>query len=55
MTGSSIKAAALSAAYLAAADDREVCNNDIIEAIDAEYKKAGNMSGIKQDLQFGML
>ena len=55
MTGSSIKAAAVTAAYFAASEDRAVTNADIIEAIDAEYRKAGNMSGIKQSLQSGML
>ena len=55
MTGSSIKAAAVSAAYFAASEGRAVTNADIIEAIDAEYRKAGNMSGIKQSLQSGML
>ncbi|MCR4597293.1 MAG: AAA family ATPase, partial [Lachnospiraceae bacterium] len=44
MTGSSIKAAAVSAAYFAASEGRAVTNADIIEAIDAEYRKAGNMS-----------
>lgn len=49
LTGSSIKAAALSAAYQAAAEHRSVTNQDIVEAIDFEYRRSGR-TGISQEL-----
>lgn len=49
LTGSSIKAAALSAAYQAAAEHRSVTNQDIIKAIDFEYRRSGR-TGISQEL-----
>ena len=55
MTGSTIKAAAVTAAYYAASRGEAVSNADIIEAIDIEYKKAGNMSGIRESLYSGMI
>ncbi len=55
MTGSTIKAAAVTAAYFAASKGTDVTNADIIEAIDLEYKKAGNMIGIKDSLYRGIL
>lgn len=55
MTGSTIKSAAVTAAYFAASKGTDVTNADIIEAIDLEYKKAGNMMGIKESLYTGIL
>ena len=55
MTGSTIKSAAVTAAYFAASKGTDVTNADIIEAIDLEYKKAGNMMGIKESLYSGIL
>lgn len=49
LTGSGIKAAALSAAYLAAAEHRSITNQDIVEAIDFEYRRSGR-TGISQEL-----
>ncbi len=50
MTGSTIKAAAITAAYFAAQRGEAVSNNDIIEALDIEYRKAGNMMGVREIL-----
>ncbi len=55
MTGSTIKSAAVTAAYYAASKGTDVTNADIIEAIDLEYKKAGNMMGIKESLYSSIL
>ncbi len=49
LTGSNIKSAALAAAYRAAAGHRKIRNQDIIEAIDFEYRRTGRM-GIGNEL-----
>lgn len=49
LTGSNIKSAALAAAYKAAAEHRKIRNQDIIEAIDFEYRRSGRM-GISNEL-----
>lgn len=49
LTGSGIKSAALSAAYRAAAEHRAINNQDLIEAIDFEYRRIGR-TGISQEL-----
>lgn len=54
MSGSSIKSAALQAAYRAAWEKRPVSKLDIIDAIDGEYKKNGALS-IRQELLRGKL
>ena len=48
MTGSTIKAAALSAAYRAAAQGKAVSHMDIVTAIDEEFKKSGRLSVMGQ-------
>ena len=48
MTGSTIKAAALSAAYRAAAKGQPVSHMDIVTAIDEECKKSGRLSVMGQ-------
>ena len=50
ITGSNIKNAAVAAAYLAAAQDREITMEDIIEAVDLECLKVGKMS-VRSDIQ----
>lgn len=54
MSGSSIKSAALQAAYRAAWEKRPMTKMDVIDAIDAEYKKNGALS-IRQQLLYGKL
>lgn len=54
MSGSSIKAAALQAAYRSAWEKRPMTKSDVIDAIDGEYKKNGALS-IRQDLIYGKL
>lgn len=54
MSGSSIKAAALQAAYRAAHEKRPLSKMDVIDAIDTEYKKNGALS-IRQQLIRGKL
>ncbi len=54
MSGSSIKSAALQAAYLAAWEKRPVTRLDVVDAIDREYKKNGALS-IRQELIRGKL
>ncbi len=49
LTGSGIKSAALSAAYRAAAEGRKIGNQDLVEAIDFEYRRSGR-TGISQEL-----
>lgn len=49
LTGSGIKSAALTAAYRAAAEHRKIGNQDLIEAVDYEYRRTGR-SGIAQEL-----
>ena len=50
LTGSAIKAAAVSAAYRAARDHRPVSHQDILNAIGDEYKKSGrSLNGIEQE------
>ena len=49
LTGSNIKSAALMAAYRAAAENRPVSNQDLIEAIDFEYRRTGRV-GISNEL-----
>lgn len=49
LTGSNIKSAALTATYRAAAEKRPVSNQDLIEAIDFEYRRTGRM-GIGNEL-----
>ena len=44
LSGSSIKNAAIAAAYRAASQGRKISHADICEAIDTEYKKIGHMS-----------
>ncbi len=41
--GSGIKSAALAAAYRAAAERRKVRNQDLVEAVDFEYRRTGRM------------
>lgn len=50
ITGSNIKSVALNAAYRAAAEDRSVNWQDLIEAVDAECRKTGRM-GVGTELQ----
>ena len=45
LTGSAIKAAALSAAFRAAKEKRPVCHQDILEGIADEYRKSGRTPG----------
>lgn len=52
ISGSSIKSAALQAAYRAAWEKRPVTKMDVIDAIDAEFKKNGALS-IRQELIIG--
>ncbi|SEF38989.1 AAA+-type ATPase, SpoVK/Ycf46/Vps4 family [Butyrivibrio sp. Su6] len=54
MPGSSIKSAALSAAYKAAAGDGVIKHEDLCSAIDEEYKKTGHTS-ILRELLYGTL
>lgn len=54
MSGSSIKSAALQAAYRAAWEKRPVTRLDVVDAIDREYKKNGALS-IRQELIRGKL
>lgn len=54
MSGSSIKSAALQAAYRAAWEKRPVSRMDIVDAIDGEYKKNGALS-IRQELIRGKM
>lgn len=54
MSGSSIKAAALQAAYKAAWEKRPVTRLDVVDAIDGEYRKNGALS-IRQELIRGKL
>lgn len=54
LSGSSIKSAALQAAYLAASEKRAVTRMDVVDAIDREYKKNGALS-IRQELIRGKL
>lgn len=49
LTGSGIKSAALAAAYRAAAKRRKICNQDLIEAVDFEYRRTGR-TGVDQEL-----
>lgn len=49
LTGSSIKSAAVAAAYRAAAEHRKVQNQDLVEAVDFEYRRTGRM-GIGNEL-----
>lgn len=49
LTGSGIKSAALSAAYRAAAEQRKITNQDLIEAVEFEYRRTGR-TGISQEL-----
>lgn len=49
LTGSSIKSAAVAAAYRAAAGHRKIRNQDMVEAIDFEYRRTGRM-GIGNEL-----
>ena len=49
LTGSGIKSAALTAAYRAAAEHRKIGNQDLIEAVDQEYRRIGR-TGIDQEL-----
>ena len=44
LTGSSIKSAAIAAAYSAAANNREITQKDIAEAVNDEYMKTGHTS-----------
>ena len=43
LTGSNIKSAALAAAYRGAAQHRKITNQDLIEAVDFEYRRTGRM------------
>ncbi len=43
LTGAQIKAAALSAAYMAAAEQREITQQDLVLGIEREYKKEGRL------------
>ena len=54
MSGSSIKSAALQAAYRVASEKRPMSKIDIVDAIDGEYKKNGALS-IRQDLIRGKI
>lgn len=54
MSGSSIKSAALQAAYRAAWEKRPLSKMDVVDAIDGEYKKNGALS-IRQELLYGKL
>lgn len=54
LTGSNIKSAALAAAYCAAAENRSINNNDLIEAVEFEYRRSGRM-GISNELYGAML
>lgn len=49
LTGSGIKSAALAAAYQAAAERRKIGNQDLIEAVDFEYRRTGR-TGVDQEL-----
>ena len=49
LTGSGIKSAALAAAYRAAAERRKIGNQDLIEAVDFEYRRTGR-TGVDQEL-----
>ncbi|MCC8140627.1 MAG: ATP-binding protein [Lachnospiraceae bacterium] len=49
LTGSSIKSAALSAAFRAAAEQRRVTNDDLIKAVEMEYRRTGR-TGIGNEL-----
>lgn len=49
LTGSNIKSAALAAAYQAAAGHRAITNQDIIEAVEFEYRRTGR-TGIANEL-----
>ena len=49
LTGSGIKSAALTAAYRAAAEHRRIGNQDLIGAVDLEYRRIGR-TGIDQEL-----
>ncbi|MCC8161674.1 MAG: AAA family ATPase [Lachnospiraceae bacterium] len=49
LTGSGIKSEALSAAYRAAAEHRKITNDDLIRAVEAEYRRIGRM-GIGKEL-----
>jgi len=54
MSGSSIKSAALQAAYRVASEKRPMSKMDIVDAIDGEYKKNGALS-IRQELIRGKI
>ncbi|MCD8325686.1 MAG: AAA family ATPase [Lachnospiraceae bacterium] len=54
LTGSGIKSAALSAAYRAAAGHRKVTNEDLIQAVDFEYRRTGR-TGIANELYGAMI
>lgn len=49
ITGSSIKSAALSAAYRAAAEKRTITNQDLVEAVDYECRRMGR-TGVGNEL-----
>ena len=49
LTGRGIKSAALAAAYRAAAERRKIGNQDLIEAVDFEYRRTGR-TGVDQEL-----
>lgn len=54
MSGSSIKAAAVQAAYRVAWEKRALTKMDVVDAIDGEYKKNGALS-IRQELLYGKM
>lgn len=49
LTGSSIKSAALTAAYRAAAEQRSITNDDLVRAVEMEYRRTGR-TGIGNEL-----
>jgi len=49
LTGSNIKSAALAAAYRAASEHRKITNEDLVQAVDFEYRRTGRM-GIGNEL-----
>ncbi|MCD8067286.1 MAG: hypothetical protein LUE87_00035, partial [Lachnospiraceae bacterium] len=49
LTGSALKSAALSASYRAAAQHRRITNNDLVKAVEAEYRRTGR-TGIGNEL-----
>ncbi|MCD7806445.1 MAG: ATP-binding protein, partial [Lachnospiraceae bacterium] len=54
LTGSGIKSAALSAAYRAASEHRRVTNEDLIRAVDFEYRRTGR-TGLANELYGAMM